>query len=115
MLLDSLVADPTAFAERTGWTAKPEGLCCGEVCVPAPGSIRDDGSLDVAVVAARLGMPLVHDEAHDVWALGPATTTGRALTTAVAPDPVLIDREGLDFRLSELHGRKVLLVAWASY
>jgi len=115
MLLDSLVADPDAFAERTGWTAKPEGLCQGEICVPAPGALLDDGSLDIDIVAGRLGMPLVHDEEHGVWALGPATATGRALSTAVAPDPVLIDRNGQDFRLSALHGRKVLLVAWASY
>lgn len=116
MILDSLDRlDPRRFAARTGWDPKPEGLCRGEVCVPAPGSLRDDGSLDVEVVAARLGMPLVHDEEHAVWALGPATVTGRALSTATAADPELIDRDGKPFRLSSLHGRKVLLVAWASY
>ena len=35
--------------------------------------------------------------------------------TAVAADPVLMTRDGNPFRLSALHGRKVLLVAWASY
>ena len=103
------------FAERTGWTPKPEGLCRGEVCVPAPESIRLDGTVDVEVVAARLGMPLVHDSDHELWALGPATVTGRALSTATAADPTLIDRDGNPFKLSSLHGRKVLLVAWASY
>ena len=53
---------------RTGWTAKPQGLCQGEVCVPAPGSIRDDGALDVEVVAQRLRMPLVHDEERPLGA-----------------------------------------------
>ncbi len=107
--------DPVAFAERTGWDAKPQGLCRGEVCVPAPGSLHDDGTLDVEVAAARLGMPLVHDVEHGVWAVGPATATGRALSTAVAADPELITRDGTPFRLSSLHGRKVLLVAWSSY
>ncbi|CAB4540979.1 MAG: hypothetical protein F2534_01555 [Actinobacteria bacterium] len=107
--------EPAAFADRTGWQAKPEGLCRGEICVPAPGSLRDDGSLDVSVAAARLGMPVVHDEAHGVWAVGPATATGRALSTAVAADPELVTRDGSPFRLSSLHGRKVLLVAWSSY
>ena len=115
MLLESLTADPVAFADRTGWDAKPEGLCRGEICVPSPGALRDDGSIDVTVAAARLGMPLVHDELHGLWALGPATATGAALSTAAAADPTLIDRDGIDFRLSSLHGRKVLLVAWASY
>ena len=40
---------------------------------------------------------------------------GRTLSTATAADPELIDRDGNPFRLSSLHGRKVLLVAWASY
>jgi hypothetical protein len=60
-------------------------------------------------------MPIVHDTEHRLFAVGPATTTGRALGTAVAADPQLITRDGRPFRLSSLHGRKVLLVAWASY
>lgn len=105
----------TEFAEGTGWEPKPEGLCRGEVCVPAPGALRDDGTVDVIAAAERLGMPVVHDVDHDVWAIGPGTSTGRVLSTAVAPDPELIDRGGNPFRLSSLHGRKVLLVAWSSY
>ena len=114
MILTSLVADADELAVRTGWTAKPQGLCRGEVCVPAPGSIRDDGALDVEVVAQRLRMPLVHDEEHGLWALGPPAG-GTALTSAGAADPELMDRDGTPFRLSSLHGRKVLLVAWASW
>jgi hypothetical protein len=103
------------FGADTGWLPKPEGLCRGEICVPAPGALRDDGSIDVLVAAARLGMPVVRDDPHGVVAVGPGTSTGHTLSTAVAPDPELIDREGNPFRLSSLHGRKVLLVAWASY
>jgi hypothetical protein len=103
------------FAAGTGWDPKPEGLCRGDVCVPAPGVLRDGGSMDVLAAAARLGMPVVRDEAHDVVAIGPGSTTGRTLSTATAPDPELADRDGNPFRLSALHGRKVLLVAWASY
>ena len=106
---------PAQFAAGTGWAPKPEGLCRGEVCVPAPGSLRADGSVDVVLAADRLGMPIVHDEQHGIHALGPATTSGRALATAVAADPELMTRDGNPFRLSALHGRKVLLVAWSSY
>ena len=116
MILDSLLAvDADAFATRTGWEAKPEGMCRGEVCVPAPGARHADGSIDVERVSARLGMPLVHDDEHGVWALGPATVGGRALDSAVASDPPLLARDGSTFRLSSLHGREVVLVAWASY
>lgn len=114
MILSSLLADPEALAAETGWVAKPEGLCRGEVCVPAPGAITGDGRVDVTVIAERLRMPLLHDEAHRLWALGPSSG-GHALSTAVAADPVLADREGNPFKLSSLHGRKVLLVAWASW
>lgn len=103
------------FAAGTGWDPKPEGLCRGEVCVPAPGALRPDGTVDVEAAAERLGMPVVHDAHHGVWAIGPGTSTGRVLSTATAPDPELIDRGGNPFRLSALHGRKVLLVAWSSY
>lgn len=116
MILTSLDDVSTErFAAETGWDPKPEGLCRGEVCVPAPGARRDDGTVDVEAAAARLGMPLVHDDEHGVWALGPGTTTGKVLSTAAAPDPELIDRQGEPFRLSSLRGRKVVLVAWASY
>lgn len=116
MILTSLAGVTSEqFAERTGWAPKPEGLCRGEICVPAPGSLRADGTVDVDAAASRLGMPVVHDEQHGVWAVGPATLGGRALATATAADPVLQTRDGNPFRLSALHGRKVLLVAWASY
>lgn len=103
------------FAEHTGWAPKPEGLCRGEICVPAPGSLRGDGTVDVEAAAQRLGMPMVHDQSHGLWAVGPATMGGKALATAAAADPALITRDGNPFKLSALHGRKVLLVAWSSY
>ena len=117
MILETLELDRDAFAQRTGWELKPEGACKGEVCVPLTAGTSSSGSVDVQLLAERLGMPLVRDEAHDVWALGPDTgVTGRALTTAVAPELVLQDlRTDKAFALSSLRGQKVLLVAWASW
>ena len=114
MILRDLVTDRASFAQRTGWDAKPQGMCRGEVCVPAPGALREDGRVDVAVAAERPDAAgLVLHERH-AQALGPSTV-GRALATAEAADPLLEDRDGNPFRLSALHGRKVLLVAWASW
>lgn len=115
MILTDLDVDREAFEQRTGWAVKPQGACKGDVCVPLPGGGGDE-ALDARVLSERLGMPLVHDEKHGLWALGPDTATGRALTTAVAPDLVLPDlRTGDRVALSSLRGRKVLLVAWASW
>ncbi len=112
MLLDALTVDPDEFAARTGWEAKPEGLCKGDRCVPVPGGTA--GRLDVPVIAERLGMPLLHDESMGLWALGPEAG-GRALTTAVAPELELPTVDGEMFRLSSLRGKKVLIAAWASW
>ena len=115
MIVSSLTVDSAEFATRTGWESKPEGLCRGDVCIPAPGARTASGAVDVTVVAERLRMPLVHDELHGLWALGPSTAGGRALATAAAADPLLNDADGNAFRLSTLHGRKVIMVAWASW
>jgi hypothetical protein len=120
VILDRLTLDPDAFETRTGWAIKPEGACKGDICVPLPAGARTGGNgdgdgLDATVVAQRLGMPLLRHGDADLWALGPATVSGKALDTAVAPDLELPDVDGNPFKLSSLHGKKVLLVAWASW
>ncbi len=117
MILTELRVDPDAFAEGTGWTIASEGACCGDVCVPLPSEVRAaDGRLDVRAIAGRLGMPIVADTEHGLFALGPETAvTGRALASAVAPELELPDFDGNPFRISSLRGQKVLLVAWASW
>ncbi len=115
MLLTSTTTDPTAFADATGWAVKPEGACRADMCVPLPDDVRVEGGLDVTVLADRLGMPMLRDDDHGLVALGPAGVVGRALETAEAPELELPDADGNVFRLSSLHGKKVLLVAWASW
>lgn len=112
MILDALEITAEVFERETGWALKPEGACRGSLCVPLPPM---GAMLDVATVAERLGMPLVADERTGLWALGPATVSGRALDSAEAPDFVLPDLEGRPFRFSSLRGQKVVLVAWASW
>ena len=116
MIVTDLDVTDEEFTAGTGWTIKPQGACLGDVCVPLPPEVRGrDGRIDVAVAADRLRMPLLHDEVHGLWSLGPATVTGKALATAAAPELELPDVDGNPFKLSSLHGRKVLLVAWASW
>jgi hypothetical protein len=115
MLTDTLDVDADRFATGTGWEIEPEGACKGEVCVPLPGRGSDGSGFDLASATDRLGMAVVADPDRGLWAIGPETLGGRALSTAEAPDVVLRDLDGGEFRLSDLRGRKVVLVAWAPY
>lgn len=102
--------DAAALQRVTGWELKPEGLCRDDRCVPFP----HDDRIDLQAVADSLGMPLVHDEDHRLWALGPEGG-GRFLSDARFPDVTLPDIDGEDFSFSSRLGRKVVMVAWASW
>jgi hypothetical protein len=109
VILERLDVPPAELERRTGWTVKPEGACRGGVCVPLA------SPFNVVDLADRLRMPLVHDRARGVWALGPEGGAGRALRTAELPEITLPDRSGQPFSLSSLRGTKVFMIAWASW
>jgi hypothetical protein len=111
VILDHLDIGSDEFSAGTGWDIKPAGACRGEVCVP----LDNAGAFDVTSAADRLRMALVHDAESGLWALGPDTVNGRALASAVAPELVLPDVNGNEFRLSSLRGEKVVIVCWAPY
>jgi hypothetical protein len=114
MILNRLEVTPGELERRTGWELKPEGLCKDDRCVPLPNGGAAGGLIDVTAVAERLGMPLVHDDRHDLWALGPEAG-GRVLASAELPPIVLADVDGQPFDLGSLRGEKVLIAAWASW
>jgi hypothetical protein len=116
MVLDRHDLTPAEFERATGWRLEPEGACSGDECVPLPPLETDaDGRFDVGVVADRLGMPIARDAAHGLWALGPRSGDRRVLDDARMPDLVLTDFHGAPFDVASLRGRKVVLVAWASW
>jgi hypothetical protein len=108
MILESLEDPPAQLELRAGWAIKPQGARRGNVCVPLP------APFDVRQPAKRLRMALIHDETHDLWALGPQSN-GPTLSVAELPDIVLPDRYGRDFPLRSLRGTKVFMIAWASW
>ncbi len=106
--------------QATGWTAKPEGMCREEVCVPMRAADWLDGPgqrLDYAAFAAHLGQALARDRARGAWSLGPPAGRGLAEGSAPvsAPDVHLPDVDGQTHTLSEFRGKKVLLYCWASW
>jgi hypothetical protein len=109
-LLDRLDISPAQFAQLTGWEIKPEGACKGDSCVPLGSE-----PFDLVTTAERLGMALVAEPEAGLWALGPETLSGRALSSTDTADFALPDLDGNEFRMSSLRGQKVLVVAWAPY
>ena len=123
-LLDARLAgervaiEPASLERALGWKLRPEGLCRGAVCVP----VRDRAALvvsdgiDLAGFAAALGRPLALDVAERAAALGTAASERRArLLSLEAPDFTLPDLTGRLHSLSDHRGKKVLLIAYASW
>lgn len=104
-----------ADAERaTGWKLKPEGLCRGEVCVPARADWLRDGAIDVAGFWRHLGRAVAHD--GDTWVLGAAAAArAQALRDLRMQDFALPDLAGATHRLSDHAGKKIFLTTWASW
>jgi len=111
-----ILLSPTVGArelEPHGWTLTPEGACSGGRCVPLPEGAMHDGRIEARVLAERLRMPLLHDREHGLWCLGPEMEAPKVPTEP--PLLELPDLEGRPHSLAALRGRKVLLVAWASW
>jgi hypothetical protein len=112
---------PAREAEAaTGYVAKPEGLCKGEVCIPVPPGRRQefvDGSrVNVAALWRHLRQPIVRSDRGHAWVLAEsARDRAAALASLEAPDFTLPDPSGRLHSLSDYRGKKVLLVTWASW
>lgn len=101
-----------------GWELHPEGLCREGLCIPVPASAELEvaGSVDLAALARVLDRPLALDLEERAAYLGvSAGERQRALKSLVAPDFALPDLSGRVHRLSEHRGKKILLVAYASW
>ena len=109
---------PTTVRDALGWELTPQGLCKGEQCVLVPPSVALEGEdgIDLAALAQVLGRPLALDAAEHVACLGVAAEDrARQLQSLEAPDFTLPDLDGRPHTLSGHRGKKILLVAWASW
>ena len=78
--------------------------------------MTDSERLDIAAVWRYAGWPVVHDDSSRTWVLGEgASQRAAALSTLQAPDFELPDLDGRMHRLSDYRGRRVFMVAWASW
>ena len=108
----------TTIRDELGWELKPEGLCREDVCVPVRDSAAlacEDG-IDLVAFANALGRPLALDIEERCAALGRSAPESSAqLASLEAPDFSLPDLEGRLLSLSDHRGKKVLLIAYASW
>lgn len=107
-----------ALSEATGWKLEPRGLCRGEVCVPVRerAALADESGVDLSAFARALGRPLALDVAERAAALGTgAEERSASMATLEAPDFTLPDLAGRMHSLSDHRGKKVLLIAYASW
>jgi hypothetical protein len=121
---DDLWLTLSDMAAAGGWELKPEGVCKDEMCVPVPYSrrtalIRDEPSgtrFNLSEFARLIEQPFAHDERTEVWYFGPAGWEWKTrLTSRLAPDFELPGLDGRMHSLSELRGKKVFLLFWASW
>ena len=109
----------TAAELRYGVARLPDGHRKRELAVVIRGILPEDFHGRVLPFDERASVryaEIVTDRERGLSALGPETAvTGRALTTAVAPELELPDAAGNNFRLSSLRGQKVVLIAWSSW
>jgi hypothetical protein len=107
---------PAAEAPALGWALKPEGLCWREVCVPLAPAVLEARGLDLARAAAALCRPIAVDLEERAAYLGaPVEDRCRDLASLEAPDFTLPDLDGRLHSLRDQRGRKVMLVAYASW
>lgn len=115
---DGVRLSPAALESALGWQLEDGVLCNEGICVPVPDGVAlvHDGEIDLRALAAVLDRPLALDVAERAAYLGvSAAERRRALASLAAPDFTLPDLAGRPHSLSEQRGRKVFLVAWASW
>ena len=121
---NSLWLETGELKRLAGWELKPEGICRGDLCVPIPAgadanfSSKRDGVtyLNFTALADLTDKPWAGDSKHRVWYFGAqAAERGNALKSLEAPDFELPDLDGKMNRLSDYRGKKVFLLAWASW
>ncbi|MBZ5521984.1 MAG: redoxin domain-containing protein [Acidobacteriia bacterium] len=114
----------TADLKRaTRFELKPQGVCRDELCFPVPRGRkaefenRSSGKdwFSLTAFAGLVHQPVVHDAALDTWYFGLRADQRETLSSLQAPDFTLPDMQGKMHSLSDFHGKKVLLVTWASW
>ena len=120
---DNLWIKTNELKVATGFDLKKSGACYDplNICIPLleDGFIQEkEGSqwLNVSKLATRLEQACVANENQTVWSLGVIPEARKSmLASGIAPDFEIEDINGATIRLTDLRGKKVLIVTWATW
>ena len=120
---DQLWITTADLKRATRFEVKPQGVCRDELCFPLPKAKREafihkDAStswFNMTAFAELVHQPVAHDAALSTWYFGLRSDQRQQLSSLQAPDFTLPDLQGKLHRLSDFHGKKILLVTWASW
>lgn len=107
----------------TGFDLKESGACYDplNICIPLieDGFTRIESGykwLNVSKLSERLEQVCISNEDQTVWSLGLIPEVRKAmLASSIAPEFEIADIHGETVRLSDLKGKKVLIVTWATW
>ena len=120
---DQLWITTADLKRATRFEVKPQGVCRDELCFPLPKAkqesfLRQESVkrwFNLTAFAQLVHQPVAHDAAFATWYFGLRSDQRQGLSSLQAPDFTLPDLHGKPHRLSDFHGKKILLVTWASW
>jgi hypothetical protein len=115
---DRVVLEPADVKDVLGWEVHDGLLCNDMMCVPLAdeAALTAGGGIDLHGLARALDRALAVDVEERVAFLGAsARERAQAHGSQQAPDFTLPDLAGRPHTLAEHRGKKILLVAWASW
>jgi hypothetical protein len=113
-----VLLEPGSLKDTLGWEIHDGLLCNDAMCIPLPdgASLIRDGGIDLEALAGALDRSLAVDvDERAAFLGGSARERAQALASQQAPDFTLPDLAGRPHSLAEHRGKKILLVAWASW
>jgi len=115
---ERVLLDAAGVKDGLGWEVHDGLLCNDSMCIPIADerALVREGALDLAGLAAAMDRALAVDlEERAAFLGGSARERSQMLASQQAPDFSLPDLAGRAHTLGEQRGKKVLLVAWASW
>ena len=113
-----VLLDPAGLHEALGWEIHDGLLCNDSMCIPleSEAAVVREGAIDLAGLAAAMDRALAVDlDERAAFLGGSARERAQVLGSQQAPDFALPDLAGRTHTLGEHRGKKILLVAWASW